>query len=157
MTDTDLNRVWKLMESIRYCMLSNWTGTTLHSRPMGALVRRREHAVYFFTDERAHKDHEIGRYPLVCLAFADTSGQKYLSVSGTAEISADREKIKKLWAKNAGQSEYSPDQGYAGGSRILGCAGQPDQRFQGCLRAGDGRISRCGRAQEGSALMCSSQ
>jgi general stress protein 26 len=54
--------------------------------------------VYFFTDERAHKDKEIREYPRVCLAFADTASQKYLSVSGTAEISADQKKIGELWA-----------------------------------------------------------
>jgi general stress protein 26 len=34
----------------------------------------------------------------VGLAFADTRGQKYLSVSGTAEILSDRDKMKELWA-----------------------------------------------------------
>jgi len=53
------------MESIRFCMLSTWTGTKLRSRPMGAFLRRDERAIYFFTDVRAHKDEEVQEYPQV--------------------------------------------------------------------------------------------
>ena len=45
-----------------------------------------------------HKDDEIRQHPRVCLAFANTRSQKYLSVSGTGEILNDREKIRELWA-----------------------------------------------------------
>jgi general stress protein 26 len=105
----DTDKIWELMESISFCMLSNWDGEKLHSRPMGAFVRRDEGAIYFFTDERAHKDDEIRRFSRVCLAFADTKGQKYVSVSGTAEISRDREKIEELWAIPAKVWWKSPD------------------------------------------------
>jgi general stress protein 26 len=98
MTEKDIDRVWRMMQSIRFCMFSNWDGAKLHSRPMGAFVRRDEGAIYFFTDERAHKDDEIRQHPRVCLAFANTRSQKYLSVSGTGEILNDREKIRELWA-----------------------------------------------------------
>jgi general stress protein 26 len=43
----------------------------------------------------------IARWPNVCLAFAHTKGQKYVSVSGTDEVQNDREKISKLWATPA--------------------------------------------------------
>jgi general stress protein 26 len=76
---------------------------------MGAFVRPEEGAVYFFTDQRAHKDDEIREYPNVCLAFADIRKQKYVSVSGTAEISADRDKIEELWAIPAKVHWKSPD------------------------------------------------
>src|SRR5438876_4192506 len=98
MADNEVNRVWDLMEAVGLCMLSTWDGVKIHSRPMGAFVRRDEGAIYFFTDERAHKDDEIRQHPNICLAFADTSGQKYVSVSGTAEISSNRDKIKELWS-----------------------------------------------------------
>jgi general stress protein 26 len=86
------------MQPIRFCMFSNWDGSKLHSRPMGAFARPPEGAIYFCSDERAHKDEEIRQYPRVSLAFADTGGQKCLSVSGTAQVLSDREKIKELWA-----------------------------------------------------------
>jgi general stress protein 26 len=98
MAEMTVDHVWDLMESVRFCMLSTWTGTKLRSRPMGAFVRRKEGAIYFFTDIRAHKDEEIARFPKVCLGFASTSGQKYVSASGVAEINSDREKIRELWS-----------------------------------------------------------
>ena len=96
--DGNVDHVWSLMESMRFCMLTTWDGHLLRSRPMGAFVRRDERAVFFFTDAHAHKDEQIRQFPQVCLAFADPHGQKYVSVSGTAQISADRDKIRELWS-----------------------------------------------------------
>ena len=109
MSDERVDRVWELMESVGLCMLSTWDGSRIHSRPMAAFLRRDEGAIYFFTDERAHKDDEIQRFPQVCLAFADTGGQKYVSVSGTARISDDRRKIDEFWSAGAKVWWGSPD------------------------------------------------
>ena len=98
MAENDVERVWELIASIWICMLSTWNGNRLHSRPMGAFVRRNENAVYVLADRRRHKGDEIHQYPQVCLAFAETRGQKYVSISGIAEVSFDREKIKELWS-----------------------------------------------------------
>jgi general stress protein 26 len=98
MTEAAIDRIWELMESVRFCMLSNWNGEHLRARPMGAFVRRSEGLVYFFTDARAHKDEDIERFPQVCLAFADPHGQKYVAVSGDAEVTVDRAKIRELWS-----------------------------------------------------------
>jgi hypothetical protein len=75
MPEDDLDRIWRLMESIRFCMLSNWNA-----------------------DARSQKDDAIRQYPQVCLAFADPRAQKYVSIYGSAEISSDREKIRDLWS-----------------------------------------------------------
>lgn len=109
MAQNDLDRVWELMKSISFCMLSNWDGERIHSRPMGAFVRPEDGAIYFFTDDRAHKDDEIRQHPKVCLAFADISGQKYVSVSGIAEIGRDQNKIEELWAIPAKVWWKTPD------------------------------------------------
>jgi general stress protein 26 len=89
------------MKKISICMLASWDGHELHARPMGAYVRREDDAIYFLTDARHHKDQDIARYPKVCLAFADTSGQKYVSLAGDAEVSSDRSKIYELWGTPA--------------------------------------------------------
>jgi len=109
MPPTDTDRAWQLMERITFCMFSSWTGTKLRSRPMGAFVVRDESAIYFLSDARAHTDDEVRQFPQVCLAFADTRGQKYLSVSGTAQVSNDRAKIKELWSLPAKVWWESPD------------------------------------------------
>ncbi|MBV8566224.1 MAG: pyridoxamine 5'-phosphate oxidase family protein [Methylobacteriaceae bacterium] len=109
MADTDADRAWELMEKLRFCMFSSWTGARIHSRPMGAFVAREENAIYFFTDVRAHKDEEIAKHPQVCLGFADSRGQKYVSVNGTAEVTPDRGKIHDLWSIPAKAWWKSPD------------------------------------------------
>lgn len=106
---SDAERVWDMMKNISICMLANWNGHELHARPMGAYVRPQEEAIFFLTDLRRHKDDEIAEFPQVCAAFADTSGQKYVSVSGRAEISNDRAKIRELWSTPAKAWWDSPD------------------------------------------------
>lgn len=101
MAEKDVERIWEIMKSISFCLLTNWNGRILHTRPMGAVLRRGENAIYFFTDSRAHKDDEIARYPQVCLGFADTRRQKYVSISGVAEITADKIKMAELWTISA--------------------------------------------------------
>ena len=73
-------------------------GEHLRARPMAVRSARDERAIYFLTDVDAPKADEIRRNDSVCLALADTRGQKYVSVSGHAEIINDRERIKKLWS-----------------------------------------------------------
>jgi general stress protein 26 len=105
----DSDRVWELMKKITFCMLASWDGQRPHARPMSAYVRRAENAVYFLTDIRRQKDDEIAQYPEVCLAFADTGGQKYVSVSGRGAVTNDRAKIKELWGMEARAWWDSPD------------------------------------------------
>lgn len=108
MTD-DATRVWDLMKKIGICMLASWDGRELHARPMGAYVRREDNAIFFLTDARRHKDEEIQQYGKVCLAFADTGGQKYVSLAGHAEVSNDRGKVRELWGTPAKAWWNSPD------------------------------------------------
>lgn len=104
----DAERVWDLMEKIAVCMLANWDGRELTSRPMSAFVRRRNNAVYFLADARHHKDDDLRKYPKVCLAFADPGGEQFVSLSGQAEVSADRGVIRELWSTPAKACWESP-------------------------------------------------
>jgi general stress protein 26 len=108
-SDNDMTRVWDLMEKISICMMATWDGRELHSRPMAAYSRRNEHTIYFLTDVRRQKDDEIARYPKLALSFADTGAQKYVSISGHAEVSNDRAMIKELWSTPAKAWWDSPD------------------------------------------------
>ncbi|MBI5263216.1 MAG: pyridoxamine 5'-phosphate oxidase family protein [Bradyrhizobium sp.] len=97
----DVERVWDLMKKIGFAMLVTRDGDKLRARPMAAYVERDENAVYFLTDARRHKDEEIARDPSVNLSFADTGGQKYVSLTGTAVVSNDRAKIEQLFSTPA--------------------------------------------------------
>ena len=151
---TDAERAWDLMASLRFCMLCTWTGDKLHARPMAALVRRHENAIYFFTDRGAQKDDEIARFPEVCIAFADPNGQTYVSVCGRAQIVQDRAKVKELWSLPAKAWWDDPDQpqpasrqGLSQRGRILGPARQCAEQSARCLRARQRRTSAASAAR----------
>lgn len=94
----DVTRAYDLMEEIMFCMLATRDGGAIRARPMAAQIDRDEHAIYFLTDSASHKDEEVERAPEVCLAFADSKGQNYVSVSGRASVSNDRQKIRELFS-----------------------------------------------------------
>lgn len=99
MSNTD--HVWTMMEKIFTCMLATHDGDKIRTRPMAAYAKRDEDAIYFLSDARRHKDEQIRQNPNVCLAFADTDNEKYVSVTGHAEVQNDRARIKELWSTPA--------------------------------------------------------
>jgi general stress protein 26 len=105
----ETEKVWSLIDKIGFCMLVTKTGDDMRARPMSAYSEQIDNAIYFLTDVASHKDDEIARYPNVCLAFADSKGQKYVSISGSAEVQNDRERIRDLWATPAKAWWDSPE------------------------------------------------
>lgn len=99
MAHHDQKRVWDLIDAIQFAMLvtHDGNGDELHARPMHAHGKREEDTIYFLTDRRHHKDEEIQINDNVCLAFSDTSGHRYLSISGTATVVDDRQRVHDLW------------------------------------------------------------
>ena len=91
------DRVWELAEDINICMFVTWDGERQRARPLAANVDRDARAIYFLTDVTGMKDDQIERFPIVTLAFADTGGNKYVSLTGEATVSNDRAKIGELW------------------------------------------------------------
>ena len=100
-TNSDIDRVWRLVDEIRVCMLTSKQGRALRARPMHAIVDREAGEIAFLTDARAHKDDEIAADPEVCLAFAKPGSNDYVSISATAEVSDDRSAIKAHWSEMA--------------------------------------------------------
>jgi general stress protein 26 len=101
---TDTAIVWEMMEQLSICMLVTHDGgdDMLRARPMSANVRPETKTIHFLTDTRNHKDEEIAKNNSVCLTFSDASNQTYVSCTGTAEISNDRQQISDLWSLAAG-------------------------------------------------------
>lgn len=96
---TDQTQVWDLIDDIKFAMLvtHDGDGDDLRARPMHAHGMRDEDTVYFLTDRRHLKDDEIRINDNVCVTFADNSGMRYVSVTGTATVVDDRAKVKQLW------------------------------------------------------------
>jgi general stress protein 26 len=95
--DEARDRVWELAKKINICMLVTWDGERQRARPLASNVDRDEHAIYFLTDVSGMKDDQIEQFPTVTLAFADTNGNKYVSITGDATVTNDRARISKLW------------------------------------------------------------
>ena len=92
-----LDRIWELADDIEFCMFITWDGKKQAARPMDAHVEREAHAVHFLTDIKGKKDNEIAEYPVVTLTFSDTRSMKFVTMSGKATVSNDREKIRELF------------------------------------------------------------
>ena len=98
-TDAEIiDRVWELAEDIDFCMFVTWDGERQQARPLSSRVRRDEHAIYFLVSAAGHKNAQIEQFPVVNLAYADTKGMDYVSISGRAALSNDRAKIHELWS-----------------------------------------------------------
>ncbi len=93
------DRVWELAKKIDFCMFVTWDGEHQQARPLSSRVFRDEHAIYFLVSAEGHKNSQIEQYPTVNLAYADTGAMKYVSLSGTATVGNDRNKIADLWSE----------------------------------------------------------
>jgi general stress protein 26 len=102
-------RVWELIDRIGFCMLSTLDGEEIRSRPMAAHAVAHENAVYFLTDADSAKDEEVEARPQVNLAFADAGSHSYVSVTGRATVSNDRDKIRELFSTPAKAWWDSPE------------------------------------------------
>ena len=95
-----VDRVWALIDAVKIAMVVTHQGPRdeLRARPMAAHPVREDNAIYFLTDADSGKVGEIKENSSVCLAFADTKTQNYVSVTGRARLSNDRARIKQFWS-----------------------------------------------------------
>jgi general stress protein 26 len=97
--ENDLGKLRELVKDIDFCMLTTVDERgDLHSRPMssnGDIDANGD--IWFFTNASSHKVSEIEKLPKVNVSFADPDNQRYISVTGTAQLSRDQAKIDELW------------------------------------------------------------
>ncbi len=107
--------IWAKVRAIGTCMMVTRDGEQLRSRPMAAILRVGQNALWFFADADDHKDDEVARDPHACLAFADPQSHCYVSLSGRIALVRDRAAIDEFW--NDAASRYFPKG--PGDARIL--------------------------------------
>lgn len=97
-----IEKFTNLIGDIRFAMLTT-TGPdgALRSRPMATLKSDFDGDLWFFTDDDSPKVEEITEEHHVCVSYADSSSQKYVSVSGLASVVHDRERARELWTPAA--------------------------------------------------------
>ena len=88
----------ELIKDIKYAMLTTTEDDgTLRSRPMATLQSEFDGDLWFFTSADAPKVQEVEHHQQVNVSYAEPDQQKYVSVSGTAQLVRDRSKIEELW------------------------------------------------------------
>ena len=97
--ENDLEKLRHLVKEIDFCMLTTVDESgDLHSRPMSSNGDiDADGDLWFFTNASSHKVSEIAKLPKVNVSFADPDNQRYISVSGTAQLVRDQAKIEDLW------------------------------------------------------------
>lgn len=99
-TNSDnIKKLREMIKDIEYAMLTTFDEEgKLHSRPM-ATNREVEFDgdVWFFTYANSHKVFEINRTAEVNVSYAAPNKQRYVSLSGTAELVRDRQKLEQMW------------------------------------------------------------
>jgi general stress protein 26 len=93
-----LEELYKLVETIETAMLTTRRADgRLVSRPMSTQERDPVADLWFVTDIESHKMEELEHDRNVNLGYFNTESYEWVSVSGTAQISSDRELIRRLY------------------------------------------------------------
>lgn len=97
--DADFQKLREMIKDIDFCMLTTVDeNSDLHSRPMSLNSDvDQEGNLWFFTNKSSHKVSEINRTPKCNVSFADPDDSRYVSITGTAELVTDKQKIEELW------------------------------------------------------------
>ncbi len=95
----EIKKLRELVKDIDFGMLTTVDEDgTLHSRPMSTNGEiEADGTLWFFTYASTHKVDEIERNHQVNVSFASPEKQRYVSMSGTAQLVKDRNKIQELW------------------------------------------------------------
>lgn len=97
---SDESKLWRLIEeNPTGMMVTVEPDGGLRGRPMRAIADRDGRALWFYTRLASGKSAELERDGHVCLCFADPRVSEFVSVSGHAALSADRERIRRHWSR----------------------------------------------------------
>ena len=94
-----IDRVWDIIEKVGVGMLTTRFDGGLRARPLEARPERKAGLIWFVTDLRSGKEHEIEAEHDVGLVFIDHEEKAYLSLTARAEVRRDHAKAAEIWKK----------------------------------------------------------
>jgi general stress protein 26 len=106
--DNNPETVWNVVKKVGTAMLITHDGEQLEGRPLQAYPDPDMGLIHFMTDSDRVLE-QIQDDPRVMLSFADRGGNNFASISGSAEVTNDRAKIKELWSPWAKAFWESPE------------------------------------------------
>jgi len=92
--------IWDLIKDIKVGMLVTKETNeedSMSARPMSLVQDAYDGTLYFYTSKNASKVYEVEQDRDVCLTFSSPTENVYVSLTGKARISNDRELIDKYW------------------------------------------------------------
>lgn len=96
--EENIKKLAELIEDIQFAMLTTvHEDGSLRARPMAVPKNEFDGELWFFTKKDSPKVDEIEHEHQVNVSFARPDKQHYISMSGTATVSRDRQKMEELW------------------------------------------------------------
>jgi general stress protein 26 len=97
--DEGIKAIKDHLKKIQFCMLTTVDATgRLHSRPMTVQdAEDFDGELWFFTNSHSHNAMDASRVHEVNCAFADPGHNRYLSISGEADVVRDKEEVARRW------------------------------------------------------------
>lgn len=92
-----ITKLNELIKDIRVAMLTTLDSDHLRARPMATQRSEFDGTLWFMTSTRTHKIEEIRADNRVNVSYSEPDDNKYVSVSGRAEVVTDRAKIEEFW------------------------------------------------------------
>jgi general stress protein 26 len=106
-SDSD-RKLRKLLKGFRVAMLTTVApGGALHSRPMATARAQGDGDVWFLTKAGAAKVGEVEENQRVNVGYASPKDGRYVSLSGTATVVKDPQRVQDLWRKR--HRRYFPE------------------------------------------------
>jgi len=93
-------KMWEMMKSISFAMLTTEDDDNLRARPMVAAQKEFDGTLWFFTRASSHKVNEVQHDQRVGVTYADPSKQDYVSLSGHARLVRDKAAIDAHWGES---------------------------------------------------------
>ena len=106
---TSADRVWEIIETVGIAMLTTSFPGGLRARPVEARPERDAGLIWFVTDLRSGKEHEIEAEHDVGLVFIDAKAKAYLSITARAEVRRDHAKAAEIWKRTDNMWWSGPD------------------------------------------------
>jgi general stress protein 26 len=94
----DIKKLYEMIKDIRIAMMTTAEPDgTLRSRPMATQQTEFDGDLWFFTGASSGKVDEVQADRHVNISYAAPDDNRYVSVSGTAQLVRDRAKMEELW------------------------------------------------------------
>ena len=104
-----LSRVWDIIERCGVCMLTTHSPHGLRARPLQPRPDRAAGVIWFVTDLRSDKEHEIENTSDVGVVFTDARAKAYLSITARAEVLRDHKQAAAIWKSSDNVWWSGPD------------------------------------------------